>query len=151
MHALFGSRPNVTPIAVTTGVGPDGLQTQWFQRPDNFIDPALQNTPERPVAPAPAPAQPLTATRSFGSEHTNYEPGTPTPSQVSGSQGSGSSLTRFAKPSSASREAIERLKASNSTVPKKRSAIDQLLEVSKYVSFFSIQIYLLICCLQREY
>ncbi|KAF8056303.1 hypothetical protein FPV67DRAFT_1531959 [Lyophyllum atratum] len=129
MHALFGSRPNVTPIAVTTGVGPNGLQTQWFQRPDDFIDPVLLNTPERPVASAPT--QPLTATRSFGSEHTNYEPGTPTPSQVSRSQVSGSLLPRYAKPSSASRDAIERLKASNSTVPKKRSAIDQLLELSK--------------------
>ncbi|KAF8054710.1 hypothetical protein FPV67DRAFT_1644943 [Lyophyllum atratum] len=71
MHALFGSRPNVTPIAVTTGVGPNGLQTQWFQCPDDFIDPVLLNTPERPVASAPT--QPLTVTRSFGSEHTNYD------------------------------------------------------------------------------
>ncbi|KAG6817988.1 hypothetical protein H0H93_006886 [Arthromyces matolae] len=141
MHALFGARPNVTPIAVTTGVGPAGSQTQWFhppdQRstiPDELIDPALRIPPPSSVSSTPPPPaqQGLSASRSFGSDVTNTEPTTPTQSQHS-SQSSDRSIARFPKPSEATRQAIERIKPTSS---KKRSPLDLLVEASAFVFFF---------------
>ena len=45
LHRIFASRPNVTPIVITTGVGPNGPKTVWIQPPgDNSnIDPILLN------------------------------------------------------------------------------------------------------------
>ena len=41
LHAIFATRLNVTPICVTTALGPNGHSTVWYQPPDNMIDPAL--------------------------------------------------------------------------------------------------------------
>ncbi|KAJ7282936.1 hypothetical protein C8J57DRAFT_55130 [Mycena rebaudengoi] len=38
LHLLLATRPNVTPIAITTGLGPTGPSTLYYQRPD---EPAL--------------------------------------------------------------------------------------------------------------
>ncbi|KAI5986490.1 hypothetical protein EDD15DRAFT_2373200 [Pisolithus albus] len=35
LHCIFSSRPNITPIAVTTGVGPHGRKTVHFQPPSD--------------------------------------------------------------------------------------------------------------------
>jgi hypothetical protein len=68
LHRLFSTRPNITPIAVTTGVGPDGHRTTHYQAPDNIgeglwpepvIDPELLAL-EAPVPPpVPPQAQPV--------------------------------------------------------------------------------------------
>jgi predicted small lipoprotein YifL len=36
LHAILAARPNVVPIAITTGVGPCGRKTVFYQPPDNF-------------------------------------------------------------------------------------------------------------------
>lgn len=36
LHKLFHSRPNATPICLTTGLGPNGAQTVLVQQPDEF-------------------------------------------------------------------------------------------------------------------
>jgi hypothetical protein len=53
-HALYAGRPNVTPIAITTGIGPNGPRTQWVQRPDDYIHPDLLALSNIPTTPAPA-------------------------------------------------------------------------------------------------
>jgi hypothetical protein len=132
-HALYASRPNVNPITITTGIGPTGPQTQWLQRPDDFIDPALHEA-EPPSTPVP-----LTASRSFGSDHTNiYEPVTPSPHPPPASQPPASSATCLPKPSTAYRHAIDQLKATVQVVPKKRTVIDVLVDASRYALMFSI-------------
>ena len=139
-HALYAGRPNVNPIAVTTGIGPPGPQTQWLQRPNDFIDPTLREREASSTSPAtPSAVSPaLAATRSFGSEQTNtYEPATPPSSQppVSNpcSQPPTSSTARAPKSSTASRQAIDKLKATIQVVPKKRSMVEVLMDASKYV------------------
>ncbi|KAF8059891.1 hypothetical protein FPV67DRAFT_1674386 [Lyophyllum atratum] len=128
LHALYASRPNVTPIAVT-GIGPAEPQTEWHQHPDDFIDPVLRTPPHPPATPTAE-----TPNRSFGSDRTKgFEPGTSPPSQLQSfsSQESVGSATRFPRASTASRQVIEKMKAANSTVLKKRSAVELLVEVSK--------------------
>lgn len=67
LHKLFGACKNVVPVVVTTGVGPNGAQTIFYQPPDEHpdiqpapvIDPALlvlEPTPE-PQTPAQLAAQ----------------------------------------------------------------------------------------------
>ena len=65
LHRIFASRPNVTPIVITTGVGPHGPKTTWIQPPgDNSnIDPVLLNE-DRNCMAASQPSR----ERSFGSE-----------------------------------------------------------------------------------
>jgi hypothetical protein len=132
-HVLYASRPNVNPITITTGIGPTGPQTQWLQRPDDFIDPALREA-EPPSTPSP-----LTASRSFGSDQTNiYDLVTPSPHPPPASQPPASSVTRLPKPSTAHRHAIDQMKATIQVVPKKRTVIDVLVDASRYALIFSI-------------
>jgi hypothetical protein len=35
LHAILAARPNVIPITVTTGMGPNGRKTVYYQPPDN--------------------------------------------------------------------------------------------------------------------
>ncbi|KAI0687306.1 hypothetical protein C8Q76DRAFT_635374 [Earliella scabrosa] len=88
LHCLLCTRPNVIPIAVTTGVGPQGASTIHYQiQPpltapaplqrtisDSLIDPALRNVDVNQVTATPAratqvvnaqdPATPATVTPS---------------------------------------------------------------------------------------
>ena len=60
MHRMFGSRPNVVPVVVTTGVGPAGSETVWHQPPpDSMIDPRLLSSPN-------VSADPLFSSRRVG-------------------------------------------------------------------------------------
>jgi hypothetical protein len=52
-HAIFASRPNVTPICITTALGPSGRSTVWYQPPDHLIDPQLLAI----SLPAPVPSE----------------------------------------------------------------------------------------------
>jgi hypothetical protein len=132
-HVLYASRPNVNPITISTGICPTGPQTQWLQRPDDFIDPALREA-EPPSTPSP-----LTASRSFGSDQTNiYDLVTPSPHPPPASQPPASSATRLPKPSTAHRHAIDQMKATIQVVPKKHTVIDVLVDASRYALIFSI-------------
>ncbi|KAJ7740346.1 hypothetical protein B0H16DRAFT_1424231 [Mycena metata] len=36
LHTIFATRPNVTPVAITTGLGPNGPNTVFYQPPDDL-------------------------------------------------------------------------------------------------------------------
>ncbi|KAG6818436.1 hypothetical protein H0H93_004995 [Arthromyces matolae] len=46
LHGLLSTRPNVTPIAVTTGVGPYGRKTVHYQAPENYQTQSTSNSRE---------------------------------------------------------------------------------------------------------
>lgn len=138
LHYLYGARPNVVPIAVTTGIGPDGPRTQWIQRPDpisdEVIDPTLRddnpNGSDAPGSPVDPPSSPMLSqqTRAFGSDQTNAIPATPTPRSQNDSVNSSS---RPPKPSNASRQKLDSIKAGISMVPKKRTLTDAVIEMTR--------------------
>jgi hypothetical protein len=125
-------RPNVNPIAVTTGVGPNGPSTQWIQRPDYFIDPtllaeSLTQTCAPPVSVVGGSPAPLTPPRPFGTDSTNhYEAETP-----STSAGTPTSALTAPAPSTTSRQAIDKMKANIRVASKKRTFMDEMLDVTK--------------------
>jgi hypothetical protein len=51
LHAILASCPNVTPICITTPLGPNGHSTVWYQPPDHVIDPQLLASSTAPVLP----------------------------------------------------------------------------------------------------
>jgi len=61
LHRLFSTRPNITPIAVTTAIGPDGPRTIHYQAPDNaggaLARPEPVIDPELLALEAPVPPQ----------------------------------------------------------------------------------------------
>lgn len=67
LHRIFASRPNVTPVVITTGVGPQGPKTVWIQPPgdNNNIDPVLLNEDRLRMA-ASQPRE-----RAFGNDVVN--------------------------------------------------------------------------------
>lgn len=126
LHKLFGGRGNVVPVAVTTGVGPNGAQTIFYQRPDEHpelrpapvIDPvllALELSPE-PQTPAEVPQTPAGVRPTPAVDSTN---------------------ARRPKASTASRLAHEKAAAIH-VVPQKRSVAESLLDISRYVSYLHI-------------
>jgi hypothetical protein len=70
-HRIWASHPNVTPIVITTALGPQDSKTIWYQPPDNNsntydnsnIDPQLLNEPVTTAAP-PTPQR----ERLFGND-----------------------------------------------------------------------------------
>lgn len=107
LHRMFGARPNVVPILVSTGVGPNGGQTIWYQPPDDsVIDPALRSSPQ-PITPpnllqTPIPSSPVT----------------PTPQ------------ARPPKPSTNSRLALEKA-AAIKVIPQKSSIAEAMITISQ--------------------
>lgn len=138
LHCMYAARPNIVPIAITTGVGPSGPRTQWIQRPDtpsdNVIDPALLednlndlNIPDSLPSSSPPPSS--QQSRAFGTDHTNtVPPSTPAPSLRNDGE---NTLSRPPKPSSASCQKLDGIKATISMVPKKRTLTDAVIEMSK--------------------
>ena len=64
LHHIFASRPNVTPIVITTALRPQGQKTVWYQPPDNNstdnnsnIDPELLKESVPSAAGHPTPQQ----------------------------------------------------------------------------------------------
>ncbi|THU90651.1 hypothetical protein K435DRAFT_864091 [Dendrothele bispora CBS 962.96] len=61
LHKFFATRPNVTPIVATTGLGPNGARTVWIQPRDSAsisnenIDPVLLAISNPPPAAPPVP------------------------------------------------------------------------------------------------
>ncbi len=63
----------MTPIVVTTGAGPHGIQTVWVQPPDDnsMIDPILLAEDRATIAASHTPAASQPRVRSFGNDATN--------------------------------------------------------------------------------
>jgi hypothetical protein len=134
----LASRPNVTPIVITTALGPQGSKTVWYQPPDNIsntndnsnIDPQLLN---EPVA-AGAPLTPQRE-RSFGNDAAglmNANPHGPYPSQVVNTiKTKTPGPQRGPRASSGSRDAIENACKAVSKLPQKRSLADTLMEIQR--------------------
>lgn len=128
LHKLFGTRGNVVPVAVTTGVGPNGAQTIYYQppdersdiRPEPVIDPALLAW-----EPSPEPPTPTQVPR--------------TPANVRPMPGADSKNTRGPKASTTSRLAHEKAAAIR-IVPQKRSVAESLLDISRYVNYLHISL-----------
>lgn len=138
LHMIFASRPNVTPIAITTGLGPQGSKTVWYQPPDDedvHIDPVLRAASRRPpltpvrtsanAAPTPTPAQ--------TPELRNHYSGSPQGLTPEDENVAPPTSQRKPKPSTLSRDALDRAYATVSKVPQKRSAMDLMLEMQRYV------------------
>ncbi|KAJ3505378.1 hypothetical protein NLJ89_g7454 [Agrocybe chaxingu] len=137
LHRIYAARPNVTPIVLTTALGPHGRKTVWYQNPDNDeavdgdagIVPAPHPAP--PVTPRPAPPPP--APRAFGADVTaaavNREPVATTAAPPVTADQAPTSSKRGPKPSSVSREAIENARNNITKIPQKRSLVDTLVEM----------------------
>jgi hypothetical protein len=138
LHRILASRPNVTPIVITTALGLQGSKTVWYQPPDrntvtddnSNIDPQLLNEPTTTVAP-PTPQR----ERSFGNDAGGLVNANP--------QGPNAMKTRTPgpqrgpKPSSVSREAIENSSSKAvSKLPQKRSLADTLMEIQRCIFFW---------------
>ncbi|KAG1881285.1 hypothetical protein F4604DRAFT_1922298 [Suillus subluteus] len=144
LHQILSSRPNITPIAVTTGVGPHGKKTLHFQPPsDNKDDDIPPFTPSQhmqmqslhDILTAAVPRRELSP--SFESSQDpfvldtlnndiRYDDGekenAPPPSQVTPAR-------RPPKPSSMSQDILERVKQCIAKVPKKRGMEEVLVEL----------------------
>lgn len=125
LHQIFAARPNVTPIVITTGVGPHGMKKLWYQPPD---DVNADETPEHTKPLHPTCGSPF--------------PSTPTPVHPAQGRAFGVDLTRTVNipPANRSRapklsvvsyEAIEKARLNIQKVPQKRTLIDTMLEIQE--------------------
>lgn len=127
--------PNVNPIVVTTGVGPSGPSTQWIQQPDYFINPILlADNPTQAHVPSAfvegdSPV-PLTPPRPFRTDSTNhYEAGTPSTPVATSTPAP--TAPHAPMPSTASWLAVEKMKANIWVASKKRTFMDEMLDVTE--------------------
>jgi len=125
LHAILATRPNATPIAVTTGVGPAGRQTLHLQPPsqntqtvaDRLSEPQEDsddrsaNVTDHVAVPTPTPRQ--APERAFGTPYTNRQ---------------------APRPSTLSQVAIDKARAMVKKIPQKRSFEDDIISLQKYVS-----------------
>lgn len=131
LHWLFSTRPNITPIAVTTGVGPGGHQTIHYQAPDEVEGPVRPEPVIDPQllalgVPVPPPAQPVLGT----SNHVNLPPSTQPPplATLRGAENATGFKTpaRAPKPATFGSEkldsAVTKAKESIKTIPSKRGS-----------------------------
>ncbi|KAM6491159.1 hypothetical protein JOM56_013398 [Amanita muscaria] len=125
LHQIFAARPNVTPIVITTGVGPHGMKKLWYQPPD---DVNADETPEHTELLHPTCSSPF--------------PSTPTPVHSAQGRAFGVDLTRTVnippanrsrapKPSVVSCEAIEKARLNIQKIPQKRTLIDTMLDIQE--------------------
>lgn len=139
LHCIFASRPNVTPIAITTALGPNGPKTTYYQPPDSVIDPQLLDQPRasgsRIQAATPSsPTTPESPPPSFSQSMGSNTPNTPfIPTINYGGEEKIPTLTpkRSAKPSLMSREALGKAQVAIQKVPAKRTIIDVLSDLQR--------------------
>ncbi|KAK0448405.1 uncharacterized protein EV420DRAFT_1647294 [Desarmillaria tabescens] len=126
LYSFMSTRPNITPIAVTTGVGPHGHETVVMQAltnqmshiDDSNIDPVLLQLSTPQDQPIPAPQTPASGrTLSHESSKENVAPS--------------SSLKHGPKPSSFSQDLIAKASGSIMKVPRKCSFEDAMLKDSQ--------------------
>jgi hypothetical protein len=135
LHQIFASRPNVTPIVITTGLGPHGRKTVWYQPPDDELPHASGPLP--PFTPIRSPS------RAFGTDVTpaivNQIAAAPISTPVppatfpdnSVAPPPSSSGQCAPKSSAISREAIEKARSYIEKVPQKRTLLDTLIEIQE--------------------
>jgi hypothetical protein len=136
LHRILASRPNITPIVITTALGPQGPKTVWYQPPDNNgntddnrnIDPQLLNEPATVQVAPPTPQR----ERSFGNDVGGL---------VNAKKMRTPGPQHGPKPSSASREAIENAYKTISKLPQKRSLADTLMEIQRYIIYCVVVIF----------
>ena len=79
LHSIFASHPNITPIVLTTTLGPHGRRTVWLQPPDDNGT-SSSDAHLSPGPPSPIPAS-SSSPRAFGHDITgaivNSMPNTP--------------------------------------------------------------------------
>ena len=140
LHHIFASRPNVTPIVITTALGPQGPKTVWYQPPDDNsnIDPQLLDTGVHAVVQTPQ------RERSFGDDVSGLVNADPNPAPHAVNVGDTVNVMkqnipaktpgpqRSPKLSSASRSAMENARQAVSKLPQKRSLADTLMEIQRY-------------------
>ncbi|KDR82164.1 hypothetical protein GALMADRAFT_59519 [Galerina marginata CBS 339.88] len=135
LHKIYAARPNVTPIVITTGVGPSGQKAVWYQSPNDeppaaaAMSPAAAEAsqPTQPTSPLramPASEPPTTPPRSFGTNITQTTVNVATPTVDTGRK-------RAPKTSTVSREAVEKARANIEKVPQKRTLLDTLIEIQE--------------------
>ncbi|KAI5985954.1 hypothetical protein EDD15DRAFT_2200333 [Pisolithus albus] len=144
LHCIFSSRPNITPIAVTTGVGPHGRKTVHFQPPsdDEGSGPVLSGDQMSQVRTLQdvlnaemahhgvvSPSFELPEDMGFSGEASFSEEqekeNSPVPPQPSATP------IGKQKPSSFSSGSIDKAKQRISLVPKKRSFEETLLDMQR--------------------
>lgn len=126
LHNIFATRPNVNPICATTALGPQGRSTTWYQPPvqsitDDMIDPELlrQHSPSPTIDDVPTvniPARDLA----------ELAPEMPQPTQATTP-----ARNKLPKSSSFSHDALQRARASISSIPKKRTVVDTLIDLQR--------------------
>ena len=141
LHAIFASRPNVTPICITTALGPNGRSTVWYQPPDHLIDPqllAISSLARVPMEMSHTNSQIAptgTPSRIFGSDMANEAvpasqdsqlPPTPTPGIENIPI-----RTQTPKPSTFSNDILAKARASIQAVPKKRTLGETLMDIQR--------------------
>ncbi|KAL1744855.1 hypothetical protein HDZ31DRAFT_73939 [Schizophyllum fasciatum] len=138
LHRLLASKPNVEPYAITTGVGPNGPHTTYYQPPPpghRLLSPGASQPPQTwqdhyapvsrsgPIDPAliAPPSQ-----RTFGMPIANAD--LPVLSQAVASP---AGARRAPKTSAVARESIEHAKKTITPVAVKMSPIDKLVEIQR--------------------
>jgi len=140
LHRIFAARPNVTPIVITTGVGPQGMKKVWYRPPEEGN--SLNGT--EPLTPPTL----HTPSRTFGADiTTNVTPvtiSTPAATCPAIKKENLGNVTRQHAPKASviSHGALEKAHLNIQKVPQKRSLIDTMLEMQEYV-WFSITSHLL--------
>ena len=150
LHCIFATRPNVNPICTTTALGPQGRSTTWYQPPvqritDDVIDPELL----REHTPAPAAAHDVT----FDAPAVDVPARDLAPKTPQATQATTPAQNRPPRSSSFSHDALQRACASITSIPKKRTVVDTLLDLQRYAvllinfsqsqSFFAVKTYML--------
>jgi hypothetical protein len=146
LHWIFGARPNVTPIVITTGLGPQGMKKVWYQPPDD-INPSeihehngsLQTEGNTPSTPQ-TPAQPVH--RGFGVDLTTTmvnvsrsPASTPAPNHSISEKENQNTVRKLCAPKASvlSQEVLNKARLNIQRVPQKRTLIDTMLDMQAYV------------------
>ncbi len=145
LHQIFTARPNVMPIVITTGLGPQGMKKVWYQPPDD-MNPSeiyehvrsLQTEGNAPSTPQ-TPAQ--TAHWGFGMDLTTMvnilqsAASTPAPNRSISEKENPNTVCkpRALKASVLSQEALDKDHLSIQRVPQKRTLINTMLDMQAYV------------------
>jgi hypothetical protein len=142
----------VNPICATTALGPQGRSTTWYQPPvqrptDEVIDPRLRG---QPIPTPDHDKVPITVgdTPAINTPPSDLAPKIPQPTQVSTP-----AKNRPPKSSTFSHDALQKARASISSIPKKRTVVDTLIDLqwcvvlmvyfSESHMFFAVKTYML--------
>jgi hypothetical protein len=125
----MATRPNVTPIVVTTGVGPNGRQTIYYQDPneDSGTSGVFDPPPERQY-------QTLLAALQGEAAHREQQPANPTPADILDQENQPLAATP-STPKTLAATLLLKAKASICKVVPKLTLEETLINMQKYVLF----------------